>query len=591
MMTNQQRLNRLLPLGLLALFALLSLPLSANAQGGPDIRELRPHVILLLDSSGSMERRSDCTCTTDACTECTPICNNATSTYERSRWTVLVEALTGEYTNFECRIQNRNGPTYTGKYDQGYVPDHVQLPGEFITSPPQSQNGILDYYIDRIKFGMMTADGIGTLATGQREVTRNDYEQPAFHDETITNLGLFSYGDDKVWTFPAGAPTEYMANSGARNESASNGGLVSVGGDGTHQATNSTIQTSLTGSLSAGIEAARPYGGSPLSALMDDVDFYFSNNNDVIRKTSPGGSGDPFYECRPKAAVLITDGLANAEYRGDPWFCENEAAGGACPYDTPENVAAQLVANHTTGDADFKLFVVGFNLGASSVETEAALNDIAAMGGTDEAYFAGDREELKQALGQILDDVQPGTTTRTIPRTTTLFSADPSRTEYQVRFLTGFHPSFDADDRGTACSNDVASSASTTNRPNRTLKTKIGFKFNSTNRTPIRTTSFRSPRIRASISMEAASDETFGQSSPQTSPIWTSTSRATAPTKSQPHTNLMASISRIVPWKRTFHLPQSTIRSLRHTLALSTTRNATRLWITFYGRAGSVVTT
>ncbi|MBW2402682.1 MAG: hypothetical protein JRF42_02485 [Deltaproteobacteria bacterium] len=94
----------------------------------PDIRNIRPHFVLLVDTSGSMERKPDCICSTPACLECLPVCS--AGTYEQNRWSVVAQALTGEFSPYECNSDTRIGGIYTGQYDEGYFLPHIQLPQE-----------------------------------------------------------------------------------------------------------------------------------------------------------------------------------------------------------------------------------------------------------------------------------------------------------------------------------------------------------------------------------------------------------------------------------------------------------------------------
>jgi hypothetical protein len=78
-------------------------------------------------------------------------------TYEQNRWSVVAQALAGEFSPYECSAQTRIGGIYTGQYDEGYFLPHIQLPQEIATyAGSQSTNGVLDIYLERIKFGLMT---------------------------------------------------------------------------------------------------------------------------------------------------------------------------------------------------------------------------------------------------------------------------------------------------------------------------------------------------------------------------------------------------------------------------------------------------
>ncbi|MBW2162508.1 MAG: hypothetical protein JRH14_21530 [Deltaproteobacteria bacterium] len=116
----------------------------------PDIRNIRPHFMLLVDTSGSMERKPNCICTTPACLECLPVCSPGA--YEQNRWSVVAQALTGEFSPYECNSDTRIGGIYAGEYDEGYFLPHIQLPQEIPTYiGSQGGNGVLDIYLERIK--------------------------------------------------------------------------------------------------------------------------------------------------------------------------------------------------------------------------------------------------------------------------------------------------------------------------------------------------------------------------------------------------------------------------------------------------------
>ncbi|MBT8468834.1 MAG: hypothetical protein KJN97_08805, partial [Deltaproteobacteria bacterium] len=177
---------------------------SVSAQE-PDIRNIRPHVMLLIDTSGSMERKPDCICTTPACLECLPVC--AAGTYEQNRWSVVAQALTGEFIPYECNADVRIGGIYVGEYDEGYFLPHIQLPQEIPgNGSSQSANGVLDTYIERIKFGLMTFDSIGTLNDRPPLVSQADFLLAPFPAESAGTKGMYSYAPDAPFLFPS-APT------------------------------------------------------------------------------------------------------------------------------------------------------------------------------------------------------------------------------------------------------------------------------------------------------------------------------------------------------------------------------------------------
>ncbi len=428
---------------LLGLFVASLGPSASVSAQSPDIRNIRPHVMLLVDTSGSMERKPNCICTTPACLECIPICGAGTS--EQNRWSVVAQALTGEFSPYECNADLRIGGIYAGEYDEGYFLPHIQLPQEIPAyAGSQSANGVLDTYIERIKFGLMTFDSIGTLSDRPPLVSQADFLLAPFPAESAGTKGMYSYGPDAPYSFP-GALTTFMLNSGARSASAPEGGLVTVGADSTASmaTTNAAIQATVLGDSGLGKNPLRPYGATPTAGLVTDLQFFLQTDPDIIEKTADPGPGDPYYGCRPRSAVLITDGFPNGDMRGNPVNCQalsNPVGATGCPF---EEVADTVSAMISTGDLD-KFYVIGFALDGDAAKVaavEALLNDIASVGDTTEAFLVADRAELVTALSFIFNEQNVGATSRTAP---VLTGASPGLVESQ--FISGFNVSLDSTD-------------------------------------------------------------------------------------------------------------------------------------------------
>ena len=424
------------------LVALLAGGNTASAQA-PDIRNIRPHVVLLVDTSGSMERKPNCICTTPACLECLPMCG--AGTYEENRWALVAQALTGEFSPYECNADTRIGGIYTGEYDEGYFLPHIQLPQELGTyAGAQSGNGVLDTYLERIKFGLMTFDAIGTLSDQPPLVSQTVFEAGSFPADSLATKGMYSYGDNKSFSFP-GALTTYMLNNGARSATAPEGGLVSVGADSTAAmtSTNAAIQATVLGDSGLGKNPLRPFGATPTAALVDDLQTFLQTDADITRKTADPGPGDPYYGCRPRSAVLITDGFPNGDMRGSPVNCEalgQPVGATGCPYREIQDTVSDMIAN----DELDNFYVIGFALDGDPTEVaavKALLDDIASVGDTDEAYLVADRAELVSALSLILNEQNSGATSRTAPVQTGLTPG-----LVQAQFISGFNVSLDADD-------------------------------------------------------------------------------------------------------------------------------------------------
>lgn len=409
-----------------------------------DVRNIRPHTMLLIDTSGSMERKPNCICSTNVCDECLPVCSSPT--FEQNRWAIVAQALTGEFVPFECSSEVRIGGIYAGQYDEGFPLPHILLPQELGTyTGTQSGNGILDTYLERIKFGLMTFDSVGTLIDQNPLVTQTVFEMGPFLTESAGTKGLYSYGPNAPFRFP-GALTTYMINAGARSDTAPEGGLVSMGDDSSASmnSVNDAIQATILGDIGLLKNPLRPFGATPTAALVADFEFFTQTDDDYVERVSPTGPGDPFFNCRKKSAILITDGFPNGDMRGPPVECQDQPGaqldGTACPYRLIQDTVASMIS---AGDLD-QFYVIGFALDGNDAEkaaVEALLNFIADVGETDEAFFVADRAELVAALSIILNEQNRGATSRTGPALTGL---SPGLT--QAEFISGFNPSFDAAD-------------------------------------------------------------------------------------------------------------------------------------------------
>jgi type IV pilus assembly protein PilY1 len=391
-----------------------------------------------------MERKPNCICTTPACLECLPVCS--AGTYEQNRWSVVAQALTGEFSPYECNADTRIGGIYTGEYDEGYFLPHIQLPQEIAAyAGSQGGNGVLDIYLERIKFGLLTFDSIGTLSDRPPLVTQANFQMAPFLADSIGTKGMYSFADDRPYTFPGAGGTVYMLNSGARSGSAPEGALVSVGADSTASmtSTNASIQATVLGDSGLGKNPLRPFGSTPTAALVTDLQYFLQNDDDINPKANAADPGDPYYGCRARSAVLITDGFPNGDMRGPPVNCELMSApvgAGGCPYEEVADTVSDMILN---GELD-KFYVIGFALDGNAAQVaavEALLNDIALVGGTDQAFLVADRAELVTALSTALNEQNPGATSRTAPVGTGL-----SPGLIQAEFISGFNASLDSTD-------------------------------------------------------------------------------------------------------------------------------------------------
>jgi type IV pilus assembly protein PilY1 len=368
-------------------------PVRAEAQTD-DITSPRPVVLLGIDTSGSMEYLPD---------NSLPTCGDGTDEY--NRWTVAIEALTGTFSAYSCTDLDR-AVAFPGQIDETYYLHHYRANG------PQLPNGVLDSYRERIKFGLMTFDSWGGGPT---------YPDPDGAERDLD--GMYSYGHDHRFVcedlldgwdgVPDCVGWDYAWDAGARRACDMPapsfgcpalkdvlGGIISVG--------VSDLQPQIdlvNAAIQADLLQIRPFGATPLAALLDDMHFYFARNTDVLG----GGGGaddeaddddvaddhgmgsqtgeDAFATCREKFGILFTDGVANVD--GRP-FCTDfpqgsglwGAYGCECPYDTaPEQ--AELLA-----DDDIPVFVIGYAVEAGTpldrLHARRALWEIAQSGGTAE---------------------------------------------------------------------------------------------------------------------------------------------------------------------------------------------------------------
>ncbi|MFO0652770.1 MAG: PilC/PilY family type IV pilus protein [Polyangiales bacterium] len=385
---------------------------SSAAWAQVDARILRPDIMLLVDTSGSMEFRMNARddsgdCTRDDggnCINCStgvPQCSSSCPTEEsRNRWITALEVLTGTIQGYTCVQAPRTDPA---QYDYRYqIPHHEPMSfGHRLFEPGalQASDGIVDVYADRVRFGLMTGD----------------FEQDPRDDVS----GMWSYADPHPFAPPMCATVESW-NFGAKRASLDDntsdivpGGLVSVGDASADTSTlariNQTVQQALVGRPAFGIltarEGVRPIGSTPIAALLDDALYYWTNHADVI-DGSTTGRGDPYYQCRNRANILITDGAPTDDF----WRAQCRG-GGLCPYDTPSEVAMRMAAVGPTSPG-VRTYVIAFD---QNPAVEAALSPIALAGNTPRVYYANDRPSFAGALSTILDTVASSTSTRIPP--------------------------------------------------------------------------------------------------------------------------------------------------------------------------------
>ncbi|HWO08444.1 MAG TPA: hypothetical protein VNN80_03160, partial [Polyangiaceae bacterium] len=365
-----------------------------------------PNVLLLVDSSGSMEFQTDGTFP-----ECKP-----GETSEKSRWIDLLEVLTGSFEGYSCWAQPRDTADFETEfelevtsptrspYDFGYVnPYHRPLsdmcapaPGVLPpSSSPQSWptgylgefsvrdrgggsyyvdrtsactvrqgNGLLDTYGGLVRFGLMTFDALPNAGTGLSGTTSS-----ASADYTTGTEGNWSYyvGSPTMGR-PEGCDFDTEQEVGARNAAAPpwEGRMVAFGPwDGNADTErNQRIQDVLL--------ATRPYGATPIAGQLDDArSFLFNDDRDDPLDTSNafGPRGDKNWQaanCRKTILILLTDGEPNLDLRP---YCGTTSSD-ACPYQLPRDIVRSMrEAQGRTADDNppstnqtVETYVIGFAL-------------------------------------------------------------------------------------------------------------------------------------------------------------------------------------------------------------------------------------
>lgn len=351
---------------------------STSALAQVDIAPPLPNVLLLLDTSGSMEYMPDGTLPTCAVGEAP------------NRWRGLVNVLTGTLNNAAgeagCEPILRASAAYINEYsvagnpppdwDYSKIPHHYRPvsnncvigPGADINSikwhnkanpalacvPTQSTNGILDAYQTRVRFGLMTFDTEKSAA--------------------IDHSGTWSYfpnwaGNDTNPSDPAsafwkGCIVEQPFEVGARNQNAPlwEGrlqwfNLPTLGGN-SLVAHNEVIQNTIL--------ATRGFGPTPLAGQLTDAEYFLLNDGSPNPDpTLPAGTkwspaADPYFQgdCRPTYVVVLSDGEPNLD--GIEYGCEEP--GGTCPFSRTWDIAERLRTNPGGDDHKIHTFVIGFGL-------------------------------------------------------------------------------------------------------------------------------------------------------------------------------------------------------------------------------------
>lgn len=479
-------------------------PRAAWAQA--DTNPPLPNALLLVDTSGSMEYLIS---PNGAGAPQLPVCNpaNALLQNDQNRWATLVSVLTGEIQNFTCSPIDRNTAAFQTEFglsgvppvDWNYYLKHNRIvsngcvmgpnqaawppvpattggvfdfpANSFLGHPynaiggacagfTQSSDGLLDSFVDRVRFGLMTFDNSTTAGRGFLSGSSTADFASGVDGEWSYFPGWSPGPGNPAQGMPAGCNVSSVVEVGSRNPAAPpwegraigfgdpNGSLAQVA------ANNNQIQQSLL--------AVRPYGATPIAGMMTDAQYFLRTDPTTLPgQTTPfGPKTDPFVTgtCRKNFIVLLTDGAPNQDLRpsctggttpagGCPWEPGGVCPTGACPYKLPEEVAYDL-AHPTDGTPPILTFVVGFavstvgpngpaqvdcsvlttpgsptfdpgnkcaNPSTDALKACCTLGRIAFNGGTTNPHFADDKDALRKALSDIFSLIATDATTRTLP--------------------------------------------------------------------------------------------------------------------------------------------------------------------------------
>ncbi|MGO8992343.1 MAG: hypothetical protein ACLQVI_03370 [Polyangiaceae bacterium] len=261
----------------------------------------------------------------------------------------------------------------------------------------QATDGLLNYGLNSIRFGLMTIDSDTLPNTGVQSVSDSITLNLSFTD--VANGGLANNLTTGMWSYyynnsngtwnglgnweqpgttypggsigrPAGCGEVGISNIpfevGARNPAAPpwEGRMIRF------PPSSVTSPAANNKTIMQAVNVMRPYGANPIAGLMDDAKAYF-----WVDPEGPSNSAvDTIGSCRPQYIILFSHAAPNDDL--EP-YCQGTANGntGICPYDYPQYIAAGLAKGSyvqgsgvqgsqsaSASGAPVKTFVVGFSL-------------------------------------------------------------------------------------------------------------------------------------------------------------------------------------------------------------------------------------
>jgi len=320
-----------------------------------------PEVVLVMDLSASMNFGAQ----DGMFPPCSPPASSVpgpTGTgYERSRYDVALEILTGTFNNYWCTYE-----LALAIADIGDPPEYIGKWAKLGPTITQATDGLIDAYAQTAKFVLMFTDN------RQFPVSSPDN---SFGPSFTSLFGMANVGirDPAI---------DFQSQDVEVSDSPS---MV--------QYSNDNVQIKLHQSI--------PMGPTPLGPMLDDVNEWFGPgpymNGYHQGYDSTTGAGDQYFECRPRVVILFTDGQSN-QYEGT-WG-----------YPTAEEAAGKLYAK------GIPVYVVG--IPDTTQPIPQSLFDIATAGGTG-APIMGSPALVRQALAQVLAGDPMETRVYTAPLLTT----------------------------------------------------------------------------------------------------------------------------------------------------------------------------
>lgn len=370
----------------IAFAALAASSLLAGSSARAEAPEgVKPHVMVLLDTSGSMEYVGGGGEAGQAfhVPNCEPEGQNSPQkfepgTYPKSRLIAAMELLTGTIEDYWCRYDDRDDDPQ--RIDYQYPTPHAQPcsanDGGGCRPVRRNFDGLTDIFRDRIKFTLMTLDSEESSAESAS--------------------GMWSYGPDRGGGVNLGArndrwgvpdqPNEWDADSRSWSfadpdrQRNNRGQLLPMpsGDDFTAlRRQNRWLQYEINHTIG--------YGGTPLAPLLDDAKWFLENDPAVRPVPSGGGDGDRFASCRERIAILITDGRPNQGEGEDGYPTTPEAVRNL------EEMSPQPVS----------VYVVGFNLKEQD-ESDIRALDPDNGGPASEVYMVDTVHGLTESLSAVL---------------------------------------------------------------------------------------------------------------------------------------------------------------------------------------------